>query len=326
MMRQEQTGRMSADVEVPEAVRRKALAVGSAGEHWLGELGRVVAELEAEWGVQVGDAIVGGSGAYVANAVAADGTDAVLKVAIPDGLEGHCPFARELQMLRLGDGHRYVRVLRADEDRRAMLQERLGRPLSTLGLPVESQIDVIAATLSQAWRAVPVATRLPTGAEQAHYLGVFIAARWEELGRPCPRRTFERAEQYTRARRDAFDASTSVLVHGDAHPANILEDTSELQLPMGFKLIDPEGMLSEPAHDLAIPLRDWTDQLLATDPVEFGLAWCAQLGRRAGVDSQAIWEWAFVERVSTGLFLIQLGDTLGERFLEVANHWTDERP
>lgn len=132
---------MSAIVEVGEPVRQKALAVGSDGERWLGELGRVVAELEAEWGLPVGEAILGGSGGYVANLVTGDGAAAVLKVAIPDGLEGQCPFSRELQTLLLGGGRGYVRVLQVDHARRAMLQERLGRPLRELGLPVECRQD-----------------------------------------------------------------------------------------------------------------------------------------------------------------------------------------
>ena len=85
-------------------------------------------------------------------------------------------------------------------------------------------------------------------------------------------------------------------------------------------------MLSEPAHDLAIPLRDWTAELLSTDPVAQGLAWCYRLGERSGVDPTAIWEWAFVERVSTGLFLLRLGDPLGTRFLDVAAQWTGAHP
>ncbi len=306
--------------EVPDAVRRKARAVGPAGERWLRELGSIIASLEAEWDIQVGPAIVGGSGGYVADAVTDDGAAAVLKVTIPDGLEGHTPFARELQTLLLANGRGYVRVLRADEGRRAMLQERLGRPLSALGLPVESQIDVITGTLLRAWRT-GVAMR--TGAEQADWLGDFIRTTWKKLGKPCPRATVERAGQYADARRDAFDPSISVLVHGDAHPANILEDP---RAPGRFKLIDPEGMLSERAHDLAIPLRDWTDEHLAGDAVALGLAWCRQLGERTDVDARAIWEWAFVERVSTGLFLLQLGDPTGARFLKVASRWTGAQP
>ena len=137
--------------------------------------------------------------------------------------------------------------------------------------------------------------------------------------------TIEVACEYARSRRDAFDASTAVLIHGDAHPANVLEDLADGS-PRTFKLVDPDGMRSEPAHDLAIPLRDWSDELLASDPVALGRAWCVRLADRTGTDPQAIWEWAFVERVSTGLFLIQLGDQLGARLLEVAAAWTGEQP
>lgn len=314
-------------VPVPEAVRRKAVAVGAEGERWLLELGQVVAELEAEWGLRVGSAIEGGSGGFVANAVMADGGDAVLKLAIPDGLEGHSPFAKELQALLLGDGQGYVRVIRADVDHRAMLLEQLGRPLSALGLSVDAQIDIITATLMRVWRPVPEATPpLTTGAQQARWLAEAIEADWQGLGRPCPRRTVDRAIAFTQSRHDAFDASTAVMIHGDAHPANILEDTSEGAPTNAFKLIDPDGMLSEPAHDLAIPLRDWTAELLSTDPVAQGLTWCYRLGEGSGVDPTAIWEWAFVERVSTGLFLLRLGDPVGVRFLEVAAQWTGALP
>ena len=261
-------------------------------------------DLERQWGIHVTKTLTGGSGSYVATAVTASGTEVVLKVAIPDGLEGHPHFAKELLTLRLGAGRGYVRVLRADETRNAMLHERLGRSLTSLARPVEAQIDVIVATLRQAWRRVPKATPLRTGAMQAQYLSELIMRKWEALGQPCDRRTIERAEQFAATRHDAYDPSTAVLIHGDAHPTNVLEDPST---PGRFKLIDPDGMLSEPAHDLAIPLRDWTDELLAGDAVEAGVGWCAQLSAKAGVDAKAIWEWAFVERVSTGLFLTRAG-------------------
>ncbi len=310
---------MTAPVRVPDAVRRKAVAVGSEGERWLAELPATVAALEHKWGIQVGEPRTGGSGGYVAEAVAADGTAAILKVAIPDGLPGQSPFASDVQTLRLGAGRSYVRVLRTDTPRRAMLQERLGRPLTALDLPVEEQIDIIAATLQRAWQTVPAAEPLRTGAEQAAWLREYVRARWEDLDRPCPEPIITRAQEYAALRRDAFDASTAVLIHGDAHPANVLEDPSE---PGRFKLIDPDGMRSEPAHDLAIPLRDWTAELLAGDPIGLGLAWCKRLGARADVDPRAIWEWAFLERVSTGLFMLSLHDPAGARLLEVAVQWT----
>jgi streptomycin 6-kinase len=311
---------VSARVRVPEAVRRKARACGVAGDRWLDQLPRVVADVERAWGIEVGDALAGGSGSYVAGASTADGRPAVLKMAIPDGLDGHSPFATELEALRLGDGLGYVRIIRADERGRCLLLERLGRPLRSLGLPVEAQIDVVADTLRRAWREVPATSGLRSGADQAEFLRQFIDRTWERLGRPGPASTVELAAAYAQRRRDAVDAAPTVLIHGDAHPANVLEDPGGAS-PSGFKLIDPDGMRSEPAHDLAIPLRDWSDELLAADPVELGRRWSRRLGEQAEVPADAIWEWAFVERVSTGLFMLDLGDPAGARLLAVADAW-----
>jgi streptomycin 6-kinase len=122
------------------------------------------------------------------------------------------------------------------------------------------------------------------------------------------------AQECARRRRAAFDEDTAVAIHGDAHPWNVLESSSG-----GFKLIDPDGMWSEPAHDLAIPLRHWNEALLAGEPGTMLRSWCERLQETTGVDAQAIWEWAHAERVSTGLFLLRLGDPYGLPFLEVAH-------
>lgn len=100
--------------------------------------------------------------------------------------------------------------------------------------------------------------------------------------------TVELAVEFARRRREAFNPESAVLVHGDAHPANILEDpTAGDGL---FKLVDPDGVIADRAYDRA-----------------------------------AIWEWAFVERVSTGLFIMQVGTPSmgGHQYLEVADLLTD---
>ena len=92
-----------------------------------------------------------------------------------------------------------------------------------------------------------------------------------------------------------------------------------------FKLIDPEGLISEPAHDLAIPLRGWTRELLDGDALATMTRWCARMGAATDVDPSAIWEWAFVERVSTGLLLMHLRDPSGRELLAVAQRLAQER-
>jgi streptomycin 6-kinase len=43
-----------------------------------------------------------------------------------------------------------------------------------------------------------------------------------------------------------------------------------------------------------------------------------------GVPADAIWEWGFIERVSTGLYLLQLGvEDEGRAMLSVAEAWVD---
>ena len=237
---------------------------------------------------------------------------------MPDGLEGNGDFGRELSAVRAGQGHGYVGLLDADPERRAVLLERLGRPLADLDLPVEARLDRIATTVSRGWSAPLPDAIVRTGADQAAFLASFIADRWQRLDEPCPRAVVDEARRCALGRHDAFVGSRAVLVHGDAHAANVLEDPHE---PGSFKLVDPDAMRSEPAHDLGIAVRDESGALLGSDSAAGTLRWwCQRLAERSGfgVDPEAIWQWAFAERVSSGLFLLELGDPSGATFLRAA--------
>jgi streptomycin 6-kinase len=48
-----------------------------------------------------------------------------------------------------------------------------------------------------------------------------------------------------------------------------------------------------------------------------------QLAVLTGTDEQAVWEWGFVERVSSGLLLMQLGHGEGESYLSIADEIAD---
>ena len=306
-------------VDVTEGVRRKALAQGDEGRRWLDELPVLVDAVATEWALDIGEPLSGASGGYVTNVVSADGTAAVLKAAIPDGLAGQALFADELLALLLGAGPAYVNVLAYDEQRRVVLLERLGRRLSQLGLPLESEIGVVAATLAASWRPVAADTRLRRGDDKALWLGEFIHDLWDESPGACQEVTARQAFRYAQSRHDAFDPSRAVLIHGDGHPGNILENPEAAGGGLAFKLIDPEGLVSEPAHDLGIPLRSWNEAFLAGDPSGDAMAACTALADLTGVDGSGIWEWAFIERVSTGLYLKQLGyDEGAAAYLTVA--------
>ena len=107
-----------------------------------------------------------------------------------------------------------------------------------------------------------------------------------------------------------------MLVHGDAHSWNTLEAGNG-----AFRLVDPEGLVSEPAHDLGVPMRELNDELLAGDALRLGRERARLLGDLTGADEEAIWQWGFIERVSTGLYSIAQGQDGADAFLEVADRW-----
>jgi streptomycin 6-kinase len=279
----------------------------------------LVASLEADWGITCGRMLAGGHFAYVAEAVTADGLPAVLKVALPRSADG---LKQELRALQVAQGDPYVRLIQHDEGRRSMLLEQLGRPMGELGWPAARQISVITSTVARGWRPVDV-DGLENGATKAQWLAEFIARTWRKLDQPCSEQSIERALDYAQERARLLAGQPTVLVHGDAHPWNVLEarsDGSETGPGSSFRLIDPEGLASEPAHELGVVLRGWNQELLETDPAAVAFERCESVGRQTGVDREAIWQWAYVERVSSGLFLLELGHRAeAQPYLEVAD-------
>ena len=277
-------------IEVPDVVREKALAVGA--RHWLGDLSHLVRSLERDWRVTVGPAFADATEAYVAEALCADGTAAVLKLIVPrDGDAA----AHEITALRLAGGEGCARLLRYDVSRGALLLERLGRSLHQLDLPIRRRHEILVTTATRVWRAAPD-SGLPTGADKARLLSRFIASMWEELERPCSERAVRYALACAARRGTAHRDRSAVLVHGDVHQWNALESGDG----GGFKLVDPDGLLAEPEYDLGIIMRE--------DPLEGDLHERARwLAERTHLDVAAIWEWGAVERVSTGLLGTRVG-------------------
>jgi streptomycin 6-kinase len=301
-------------IAVPVEVRQKAMAQGAEGARWLEHLGAGIEALEREWQISVGSALGGGSDAYVAEATTSDGSQAIVKLALPGAGTAH-----QIETLLLADGRGYVQLLRHDVSRQAMLQERLGASLAELGFPVRTQVEAICDTLRRAWEVSP-GPRFRSGAEKVRSLAEFIAATWEELNRPCSERVIDRALCFTRAREAAFDPDSAVLVHGDAHAANTLMVPKQQGAASArFKFVDPDGLFAERACDLAVPMRGWSRELLEGDTLRLGHERCAHLSQLTDVDAQPIWEWGFIERVSTGLLALRVGrEQLGRDTLAVA--------
>jgi aminoglycoside phosphotransferase (APT) family kinase protein len=137
--------------------------------------------------------------------------------------------------------------------------------LASLSWPRARQLTAVARTLARGWRPVP-AGRLPTGAAKAEWLADFVAREWVALGRPCSQAAVEKALSHAAERAAAFDPERAVLIHGDAHAHNLLLKPGLADGSTSFRLIDPEGLFSEPAHDLGVACETETRNCLSATP------------------------------------------------------------
>lgn len=311
---------------VPDMVRQRAESSGPAGLAWLDALPGVVDDTAATWGLTIGRTLDGGTAAFVAEALDRDRMPCVVKIGLAVDRDDAATFARSVGVHRFADGRGCAKLIEADVDTRptapAMLLERLGPNLDDLGLHTDEILDSIATTLRDFWRPVHDQPWLLDGKAKAEWLSTFIESTWHALDQPCDRAVIDRAVSLCAKRAAAFDPKAAVLVHGDAHGWNTLlasnprEKTGE---DPTYKFVDPEGLASEPAHDLAVPMREYNAPLLAGDTPVLLRERAESLGRACDVDPEVIWEWGYIERVSTGLVNVADFDGAeGRAFLDVA--------
>ena len=109
-----------------------------------------------------------------------------------------------------------------------------------------------------------------------------------------------------------------MLVHGDAHGGNTLETLSG----DGWKLIDPDGIFYEKAYDLGVLMREWIEEY-KDDPLEKGRQRCEYLHQLTGVPRQAVWEWGYLQTVSTAFVMLRVGqEETGYQMLRIARCWS----
>lgn len=277
-------------------------------------LDETLLSLQQDWGITIGALLPGGSAAFVAEARTAAGETVVFKLPTPGSQIGR----HEAELLGRAAGKGYVRLLRHDPARHAMLLEHLGPSLERHDLPYQNKIDIMCGTLLEAWMPAPAGAHLVSGADKANSLGLAMLEKWQELGRPCMQATLDTALMYCRDRAAAWRPENAVFAHGDPHPGNILvvRDTDGRQ----WKFIDPDGMAIEPAYDLGVLLRAWHDGLAGRRAHDLARSYARHLTSRTQVPAEAIWQWGFIERVSTGLHLLELGQRdEGHAYLSVAD-------
>jgi streptomycin 6-kinase len=202
-----------------------ARTLGDEGRAWLDELPRVVAELEHRWRLTLGRELHGGLLSYVRAAKTRNGRPVVLKI-------GAYPRTHhEIAGLRAWGGGAAPELLEADEQRRALLLERIEPGTHPHDAPAKDVAVVLGAL------RVPAPSGLPT-------LDSIVARRIENAERDG--RASRQKVDWARAAaaRLALDAPAPSLVHGEFDERNLLVCTRR-----GLCAIDPLPCAGDPAYD-----------------------------------------------------------------------------
>jgi streptomycin 6-kinase len=303
-------------VRLQPLVRARVAALGDEGRAWVDALPGRLDELCARWALSLGRRLPGGSASYLTTVLRADGSEAVLKVALPEP-----DHARRVAALQAAEGQGYVRVLAADPSTDALLLERLGPPLDHGGLRPEAQLDALAATLLRAWRT-PDRPPLDKAASLAAGIRAFHLAAPDAVRADVVEQALAVA-----ARLSGPDPADLVLVHGDPHPGNLLRVRHPRHgAESGWCFVDPDPFVGERAYDLGVAVRDFSATLLAepATAAERLVSWCRAVAAPSGTDPARVRAWGFLERVSTGLYVTSFGaPRVGAPFLRSAELLVD---
>jgi streptomycin 6-kinase len=279
---------------VPDSLRQTLLDVhGIAASRWLDDLSHMLADLAHRWVLTLGEPLPDLSYNLVLSATRADGTPAILKAAPPNA-----ELTAEIAALRHYAGRGAVRLLAADASVGALLLERVspGQPLTELALrDDEAATSIAAGVMQDLWAAPPAEHPFPTLDDWARAFDRLRAAYDGGTG-PFPPGTIARAESLFH---DLIASQADpVVLHGDLHHDNILSAGA------GWQVIDPKGVIGEPAYEVGALLRNPGD-LPLRQPIAFTLRRVDQLAERLSLDQSRLLAWADAQLVLSCVWLVE---------------------
>jgi streptomycin 6-kinase len=213
-----------------------ACATATTRGLWLQRLPEIVRDLAQRWSLRLAQPYDGDevSCALVMPAARADGSPAILKLAMP-----HFEGRDEIAGLRFWNGDGVVRLLEADDHAGAMLLERCQPGTHLRALPEREQDRVLADRLCRLWRRPPAAGTFRPLAS--------MTARWRDETR-AQSTDWPDVALVREGLRLLYDLALAspddVLLATDLHAGNVLRAEREPWL-----VIDPKPFVGDPAYD-----------------------------------------------------------------------------
>jgi streptomycin 6-kinase len=250
---------------------------GERGKQWLDDLPRLIANIEAAYGLSNLKPVKNLSYNYVLTGF--QGSKAViLKLGLDiDGLK------REAAALMAFDGFSVVQIF--SENTGLLLLECAVPGVSLKSYFPEKDDEAINITANVIKRLHQVPIPSP---HQFPHVKDWLAVLDSDL--KIPAQTLQKAREL----RDQLlkTAASDVLLHGDLHHDNILQNGND------WVVIDPKGVIGEPAYEVAAFIRNPIPELLTHDNAPNIIH--NRITRLAGLielPSQRILDWCFVQAV-----------------------------
>lgn len=264
--------------------------MGNVGAAWLEGLDETVARVAAEWDLQVGRVLDGGSGALVAEATLPGDIEAILKIAVPDPDLSTV----EADVLRPAAGRGYARLYhdpRGTRDgARTALASRCGR---SAGRRTASYPSTAPPSRK------PGESIEPPGPRRRDRQAAWLEDSSRARGKPSDDRAANGPSLAHWSSRPAAAAPSTRLARSSATATRTPGTSSPQSSPAAATSSSTPKSASSSEYDLGCWLRGWRPGSGdAGDPGRLARGVAGRLAALTGTDEQAIWEWGFAERVS----------------------------
>ncbi|GGL10679.1 streptomycin 6-kinase [Curtobacterium luteum] len=249
----------------------------------------------ARWDLRPGRVITGGSVSHVQAVTTADGGAAVLKLSFP-----HREARDEAAALAWWGGEGAVRLLAVDpDDPFVLLLERCDpgtRLVDRTDLSAAERMAIGADAVARLWAAgVPDASPFERVADVCDEWADLAEERMRTLAPPLDpgivRHGIALLRELPRS------APTTVVVHGDHNPGNVLMAGREPWL-----VIDPKPMTGDPAYDLCPLLVQVDDPFAHPDPGTVLADRVGLLADRTGLAPDRVLAWSVARMVESALW------------------------
>ncbi|WP_185150657.1 aminoglycoside phosphotransferase family protein [Cytobacillus dafuensis] len=205
-------------------------------EKWLEDFDRLIDECEQRWQMNILSPYEL-SYHFVAPALRRDGSEVVIKLAIPS-----IEFYSEVEALRVFNGNGMVKIMDVDYEKGILIFERLVPGITLATLTNDEEATYIAAQImKKLWKPVQSSDLFQTTFDRETELKRIYYEYPEGVG-PVTKETLREATEIFTEMNHTL--GTPFMLHGDLHQYNILLNGES------WLAIDPKGLIGDREYDV----------------------------------------------------------------------------